>query len=65
MLDHKLKSVEDIPAGEGAIVQDGTRKLAVYRDDHDELHAVSAICTHLGCIVHFNSAEHSWDCPCH
>ena len=32
---------------------------------HGALHAVSATCTHLGCIVHFNDAERSWDCPCH
>jgi Rieske Fe-S protein len=61
----EVASVEDIPVGEGAIVQDGARKLAVYRDDHGKLHAVAAVCTHLGCIVHFNSAERSWDCPCH
>ena len=26
---------------------------------------MSAACTHLGCIVAFNTAERSWDCPCH
>jgi Rieske Fe-S protein len=61
----EVASVKDIPAGKGAIVQDGTRKLAVYRDGQGKLHAVSAVCTHLGCVVHFNSAEGSWDCPCH
>jgi len=29
------------------------------------VHAVSAVCTHLGCIVDWNKAENSWDCPCH
>jgi Rieske Fe-S protein len=28
------------------------------------LHAVSARCTHLGCLVHFNAAERAWECPC-
>ncbi|PSJ15903.1 Rieske 2Fe-2S domain-containing protein, partial [Nitrosomonas supralitoralis] len=51
--------------GQGAIVQEGVHKLAVYRDQDGKLHKVSAICTHLGCIVHFNPAERSWDCPCH
>lgn len=50
---------------EGAVVLDGLRKIAVYRDAQGALHAVSAKCTHLGCAVHWNSAERSWDCPCH
>lgn len=61
----EVDSVHEIAAGEGAIVRDGVRKLAVYRDEHGELHALSAKCTHLGCVVHWNSAERSWDCPCH
>lgn len=61
----EVESVQEIAAGAGAIVRDGTRKLAVYRDEQGELHALSAKCTHLGCVVHWNSAERSWDCPCH
>ena len=61
----EVESAQEIAAGEGAIVRDGVRKLAVFRDEQGELHAVSAKCTHLGCVVHWNSAERSWDCPCH
>ncbi len=61
----EVESAQEIAAGQGAIVRDGTRKLAVYRDEHGELHSLSAKCTHLGCVVHWNSAERSWDCPCH
>jgi nitrite reductase/ring-hydroxylating ferredoxin subunit len=60
-----VDSVRQIPAGQGAIVNQGLHKLAVYRDEAGALHALSAKCTHLGCVVHFNSAERSWDCPCH
>lgn len=60
-----VDSVQEIPAGEGAVLRDGLRKIAVYRDAQGGLHAVSAKCTHLGCAVHWNSAERSWDCPCH
>ena len=60
-----VDSVQQIAAGEGAVVRDGLRKIAVYRDAQGGLHAVSAKCTHLGCAVHWNSAERSWDCPCH
>jgi Rieske Fe-S protein len=38
---------------------------AVYRDQGGELHSLSARCTHMGCIVNFNDAEATWDCPCH
>jgi Rieske Fe-S protein len=40
-------------------------KVAVHRDEQGAAHAVSAVCTHLGCIVAWNDAERTWDCPCH
>lgn len=58
-------SVDSVPPGDGAIVRIDGEKVAVHRDETGELHAVSAVCTHLGCIVAFNNAEKSWDCPCH
>src|SRR3954470_6826179 len=51
--------------GEGKIVSRRGRQVALARDDDGTLHAVSARCTHLGCIVAWNAAERSWDCPCH
>ncbi|MGE5179899.1 MAG: FAD-dependent oxidoreductase [Bacteroidota bacterium] len=57
--------VEAIPPGEGAIVRHGLEKIAAYRDPDGALHEMSAVCTHLGCLVRWNSAEKSWDCPCH
>lgn len=51
--------------GEGAIVDDGLGKTALYRDDAGELHELSARCTHLSCLVRWNPAEATWDCPCH
>lgn len=61
----EVKSVDEIDCGQGAIVRKGIHKLAVYRDEAGSLHSLSAKCTHMGCVVHFNSAERSWDCPCH
>jgi glycine/D-amino acid oxidase-like deaminating enzyme/nitrite reductase/ring-hydroxylating ferredoxin subunit len=58
-------SAEDVPRGEARVVRTGLGKAGVYRDDHGEVHAVSLRCTHLGCLLRFNSAERSWDCPCH
>ena len=69
MVDHitpgDVSSVDEIGMGEGAIVRDGMSKIAVYRDDEGKLHKRSAKCTHMGCIVRFNSSEKTWDCPCH
>lgn len=54
-----------IAPGCGAILREGVRKLAVYRDESGACHKFSAICPHLRCIVHWNSLEKTWDCPCH
>ncbi len=59
------KGLESLERGEGAIVEVDGEKLAGHRDDTGALHLVSARCTHLGCLVAWNSAERSWDCPCH
>ncbi|MFD9724781.1 FAD-dependent oxidoreductase [Streptomyces sp. NPDC059072] len=52
-------------AGESTVVRAGGGPCAVHRDDQGELHAVSAVCTHMGCLVAFNNGERSWECPCH
>jgi glycine/D-amino acid oxidase-like deaminating enzyme/nitrite reductase/ring-hydroxylating ferredoxin subunit len=58
-------SARDVPSGEARVVRDGLGKVGVYRDPDGGVHAVSLRCTHLGCLLRFNSAERSWDCPCH
>jgi Rieske Fe-S protein len=58
-------SPEGLEAGQGAVVGAGLGQRAVYRDESGEVHSLSARCTHLGCIVRFNRAERTWDCPCH
>lgn len=60
-----VSKLETIPRGGGAIIRSGFSKLAAYRDDTGQLHLMSATCPHLGCIVSWNSAETTWDCPCH
>jgi glycine/D-amino acid oxidase-like deaminating enzyme/nitrite reductase/ring-hydroxylating ferredoxin subunit len=56
---------DDLSPGEAAVRRIGLGHVGGYRDDAGVLHAVSATCTHLGCIVTWNAAEKSWDCPCH
>lgn len=54
-----------IPVGHGAVMREGGTKVAVYRGEDGTFTRVSATCTHLGCTVHWNELERSWDCPCH
>jgi glycine/D-amino acid oxidase-like deaminating enzyme/nitrite reductase/ring-hydroxylating ferredoxin subunit len=59
-------SASAVPPGEARVVRDGlVGRKGVYRDEQGALHAVSLRCTHLGCLLRFNAAERSWDCPCH
>jgi glycine/D-amino acid oxidase-like deaminating enzyme/nitrite reductase/ring-hydroxylating ferredoxin subunit len=60
-----VSSADEIKNGTGAIISRGTTKIAAYRDENGKLFERSAVCTHLGCIVRFNSLEKTWDCPCH
>ncbi|MFM9372697.1 FAD-dependent oxidoreductase [Streptomyces sp. Da 82-17] len=58
-------SLADVPREGGAVVRLGGKPCAVHRDDAGKLTALSARCTHLGCLVHYNDAEQTWECPCH
>jgi nitrite reductase/ring-hydroxylating ferredoxin subunit len=59
------RTADDLAAGEGDVVMVGGKRAAAFRDDGGTLHAVSPTCRHLGCQVTFNTAERTWDCPCH
>jgi len=61
----EINSTDELNPGEGAIIRDGLQKIAAYRDRRGALHQRSAACTHVGCHLHWNSFETSWDCPCH
>ncbi|MBI3255985.1 MAG: FAD-dependent oxidoreductase [Candidatus Andersenbacteria bacterium] len=56
---------EDLAVGEGRIMKVDGKKMAVYKDKAGKVSKLSPICTHAGCVVQFNSAEATWDCPCH
>jgi Rieske Fe-S protein len=60
-----VDSPAQIKPGEGAVIRRGLTKIAVYRDEQGASHEHSAVCPHLGGIVHWNDAEKTWDCPCH
>ncbi|MBE9043987.1 FAD-dependent oxidoreductase [Pleurocapsales cyanobacterium LEGE 10410] len=58
-------STDDVKPGEGKIITLKGEKVGVYKDEMGRVTAVNATCPHLACIVNWNSAEKSWDCPCH
>lgn len=59
------ENVQDILKGHGAIVEYKGEKAGVYKDEEGNIYAVSTKCPHLGCELHWNNDELSWDCPCH
>lgn len=61
----EVASADEVAPGSGAVVREGLKKVAVYRDESGTLHRRSAVCTHLQGIVRWNDLEKSWDCPCH
>ena len=58
-------STDNLQIGEGKILRIEGRKTAAYRDDTGKVHLLSPVCTHLKCIVRWNTAGKTWDCPCH
>jgi glycine/D-amino acid oxidase-like deaminating enzyme/nitrite reductase/ring-hydroxylating ferredoxin subunit len=58
-------SLAEVGPGEAAVVSQDGNDVAVHRSSDGMLSAVSAACTHMGCVVAWNGAESSWDCPCH
>lgn len=61
----EAKHKADVMPGGGAVIREGLKKHAVYRDLEGDFHVHSAVCTHLKCIVSWNPLEKTWDCPCH
>ncbi len=60
-----IETLSALSKGEGKVVKYNNQKLGIYKDEEGNLHAVNPICTHLKCEVKWNTAEKSWDCPCH
>lgn len=61
----KLEEFAELAPGEAKVVKYDGEKIALYKDEHGELHAVNPMCTHMKCSVAWNNAEQTWDCPCH
>ena len=64
-LSAKPRDFAALKAGEAAVLKIDGHNVAAYRDPQGRVHAVSAACTHMGCLVGWNENDRSWDCPCH
>jgi glycine/D-amino acid oxidase-like deaminating enzyme/nitrite reductase/ring-hydroxylating ferredoxin subunit len=61
----EAESVRELKPGNGMIIGSRGKKRAVFRDRDGQVHELSPVCTHMGCLVRWNPAESTWDCPCH
>jgi glycine/D-amino acid oxidase-like deaminating enzyme/nitrite reductase/ring-hydroxylating ferredoxin subunit len=64
-LARKPKSYDELAPGDAAIMKIDGDNVAAFRDEQGVVHAVSAVCSHMGCIVGWNATDRTWDCPCH
>jgi glycine/D-amino acid oxidase-like deaminating enzyme/nitrite reductase/ring-hydroxylating ferredoxin subunit len=61
----EVASIEEIAPDSGALLRRGLHKVAVYKGARGAIRELSPVCPHLGCLVQWNGAEKTWDCPCH
>ena len=61
----ETKTLRGLRRGQGKIADLDGKRVAAYRDLQGAITTLSPFCTHMGCIVRWNSAESTWDCPCH
>lgn len=57
--------ISSLIACRGKVIELDNGPVAASRDEEGGVHLHTAICPHLGCIVAWNQAEKTWDCPCH
>lgn len=68
LIDGKLTPLPreiDLNPGEAKVVKIEGERIGAYKDEEGKVHLVNTTCTHMGCELNWNSAEKSWDCPCH
>jgi glycine/D-amino acid oxidase-like deaminating enzyme/nitrite reductase/ring-hydroxylating ferredoxin subunit len=61
----KTKDIDKIVRGEGEIININGDSVGVFKDENNNVFMVNPKCSHMGCLLSFNKAERSWDCPCH
>lgn len=64
-LSRRPKSYDELAPGDAVIMEVAGKRVAAFKDEQGTVHAVSAVCTHMGCVVGWNETDRTWDCPCH
>jgi glycine/D-amino acid oxidase-like deaminating enzyme/nitrite reductase/ring-hydroxylating ferredoxin subunit len=59
------KSLRELRQGEGKLISLEGKTVAAFRRSDGSAVVLSPVCTHMGCVVAWNQAESTWDCPCH
>lgn len=62
---HEINSLDQIPSGQGCVVKYNGELQAIYRNEDGHIRRMSPVCTHAGCVVHWNEEASTFDCPCH
>jgi glycine/D-amino acid oxidase-like deaminating enzyme/nitrite reductase/ring-hydroxylating ferredoxin subunit len=66
LLNSNKLLASDLEPGGGAIIEiPKLGQVAAYKTEAGDLITVSAVCSHAGCEVSWNAADHTWDCGCH
>lgn len=56
---------DDLPVGEARLVKLRDAPVILVRTSQEETRALSAVCTHLGCLVEWRKGQQDLYCPCH
>lgn len=61
----KELEIKDIKENSGGIIEIDGEKVGVYKNEEGKNYLIKPVCTHLGCMLEWNDADKTWDCPCH
>lgn len=61
----KEENIDDIPLNTGKIIKESGKRIGIYKNEKGNIYRIKPYCSHLKCLLTFNSQDKTWDCPCH
>lgn len=61
----RVGMTDDLRVGEARLIRHGLQPFYLVRVDLQRVIAVSAVCTHVRCILDYDRDRHGLVCPCH